>query len=138
LRGELLPCQDLLALVLKLIKGNLVLGLLYLRLHLLVIGFERGKIVADHTELGLRLVQFQLKGQRVEPKQNLPRRHVLVVPYFDRLDHAGHIGRKADFVGLDIGVVSRHIGASLEVEIGADHQHNRQQQKQRPAQPAPA
>jgi hypothetical protein len=38
LRGELLPCQDLLSLVLKLIKGNLVFGMPYLGLHVLVIG----------------------------------------------------------------------------------------------------
>jgi len=79
-----------------------------------------------------------LKGQRVEPKKNLPGRDVLVFPDLDRLDHAGHIGRQADLIGLDIGVVGRHVGASLEVEIGADKQHDRQQQKQRTPQPAPA
>ena len=68
----------------------------------------------------------------------VPRRDVLVVPDLDRLDHAGHIGRKADLIGLDIRVVGRHVGASLEVKIGTDHQHYRQQQKQRPAQPASA
>jgi hypothetical protein len=60
--GELLPCEGFLSLVLKLIKGNLVFGLLYLSLHVLVIGLEGVQIVADDTELRLRLIQFQLKG----------------------------------------------------------------------------
>ena len=54
-----MPCQGFLPLVLKLIKANLVFGLLYLSLLILIIGLEGVQIVADDTELGLRLVQFQ-------------------------------------------------------------------------------
>ena len=126
------------ALVLELIEGNLVFRVLDLSLDVLVVRFKRVEIVADNHELSLSLVQFQLKGQGVEPKQDLPSRDVLIVFDFDRLTHAGNIGRKPDPVGLNISVVGRHVGAALEVEIAANDQHDRQQQKQRPAQPSPA
>jgi hypothetical protein len=45
-----------------LVVGNLILRLYYLRLHVLIIGFERVQIVADDAKLGLGLLQFVPEG----------------------------------------------------------------------------
>ena len=55
---------------------------------------------------------------------------MLVLGDVDLLDDAGDIGRDADLVGFDIGVVRRHHLAAGHVPIPAGDQRERQQQKQ--------
>ena len=54
---------------------------------------------------------------------------VLVVGDVDLLDDAGDVGRDADLVGFDIGVVGRHHLAAGDVPVAASDQRERQQRE---------
>ena len=60
-------------------------------------------------------------NQHVDPGQVLYR--------LDPLDDAGNVGRDANRLGLDIGVVRRHHLAADDVPVGASNQGKRQQRK---------
>src|ERR1700733_12087084 len=60
---------------------------------------------------------------------------MLVVPDIDILDDAGNVGRNTDLVSLDIGIVGRHHPAAGAVPVSPGTRRDRQQRKQRPADP---
>jgi hypothetical protein len=61
--------------------------------------------------------------------ENLAGIDVLIVLHRDVLHDAGHVGRNADLVRLDISVIGRHHLTAGDVEISADEEHKRQQRK---------
>ena len=65
----------------------------------------------------------------IEAVQDLTRLDMLILRDIDVLDDAGDVGRDADLVGFDIGVVHRHHLAAGDIPIGAGDQQERQQQE---------
>ena len=117
--------------------ADIVLRLLDPRLHVPVVRLERVEVVRDHAELRLGARKRDPERQIIEAVQDLAGLDLLVLRDIDFPDDAGDIGRDADLVGLDESVVHRHHLPAGDIPITAGNEHKRQQQKQRPAQPAP-
>ena len=117
--------------------ADIVLRLLDLRLHVPVVRLERVEVVPDHAELRLGARKRELERQIIKAVQDLAGLDMLVLRDIDFLDDAGDIGRDADLVGFDIGVVHRHHLAAGDIPVSAGDQRERQQQKQPPAHPPP-
>ena len=62
---------------------------------------------------------------------------MLVLGDVDLLDDPGNIGRNADLVGFDVGVIRRHDLAAGDVPIAAGNQRKRKQNEQGPAHQGP-
>ena len=130
LRGDELGCEILLAVELALVILDVVLRLRDLRLHVAVVRLERVEIVGDDADLGLGAVERVAERAIVQAEQDVAGLDVLVVGDIDLLDDAGDVGRDADGVGFDIGVVRPHHLAAGDIPVGAADQGERQQGKQ--------
>ena len=88
-------------------------------------------------EVGLRIVEGDLELTGIQAIQDLALVDVLVLGDVDLLDDAGDVGRDADRLGVDIGIVRRHHLAASDVPVGAGNQCERQQRKHCPADGPP-
>ena len=131
-----LPVEILLTVELGRVVVDVVLRLLDLRLHVLIVRLERVEIVAHDTDLRLGAVERVTERQVIEAIEHLAGVDMLVLGYVDLFHDSRDVGRDADLVGFDIGVVGRHHLTAGDVPVGAGDQGERQQRKQRPAGPA--
>ena len=93
--------------------------------HALVILLHRLDRQRGLRQIGLGVVERDLELPRIEPIENLAGFDLLVVLHVDVLDDARDVGRDADLVGFDIGVVGRHHLAAGDVPVRADgEQHS--------------
>ena len=106
--------------------------------HAFVVLLHRVDDQPSLRQVGLGVVERNLKLPGIEPVQHLPGPDALVIRDFHALDDAGNIGRDWDFFGIDIGVIRRHDLAARDVPITADQERQRQERKKTPAHPAAA
>ena len=81
---------------------------------------------------GLGILQRDFEGLRIQREQHLPSLHFLAFMHVHGLDQPGHVRRDHQLVGMDIGIVRRHIAAAVQIEErgdgkkqphAAEHQH---------------
>jgi hypothetical protein len=122
--------QVLLPFEIDLVVWKVGLRLFDLRQSQLVACLKRQNLVVNGAELRFGAVKGDLKRILFQPVQNLTLLHGLIIVNLDRGDGARHVGRDADRVGLDIGVVSRHDLTAGYIEIAAGDQRQRQEREQ--------
>ena len=105
---------------------DVVLRLLYLRLHVPVVRLERVERVRDHADLRLGALQREPERQIVEAIQHPAGLDMLVLRDIDFLHDAGHVSRDADLVRFDISVIGRHHLAAGDIPISPGDQCDRQ------------
>ena len=91
-----------------------------LRACFLVTGLQRGDLLAEGVELGFRALQSQLVGNGIDLDEQVALGDAGVVANGHLDDAPRDLGGHLHDVGLDVGVLGRHVASAREPQEDAD------------------
>ena len=109
---------------------------------LVIARLQRGQIVAGMGQLRLGLFQRDPEGLVIQPEQDLPGLHRLVVLDLDLGDAGRDIGADLHHIRLGIGVIGPGVAPAGEIDVGPrqdcgeGHDEQEQEADEHPLQPA--
>ncbi len=94
--------------------------------HALVVLLQRFDGECRLREVGLGIVEGDLELPGIEAVEHLAGGDVLILRDIHIFDDAGDVGRDANLLGFDIGVISGHDLAAAEVPVTSSDERERQ------------